>query len=143
MPLVGRSQVTRLLAYTKQVASDFGGTRNGVVVHWPKGIQAKNEIRSQFSHAIDIAPTVYEATKIPAPKVVNGIVQRPIEGTSMLYSFDDANTPTKHTTQYFEMTGNRAIYQDGWVARTIHRAAWEFQPRTTLDKDVWQLFNVD
>jgi len=130
-------------AYTKQVASDFGGTRNGVVVHWPKGIKAKNEIRSQFSHAIDIAPTVYEAVKIPAPKVVNGIVQRPIEGTSMLYSFDDALSPTKHTTQYFEMTGNRAIYQDGWVARTIHRAAWEFHPRTTLDKDVWQLFNVN
>jgi arylsulfatase A-like enzyme len=130
-------------AYTKQVASDFGGTRNGVVVHWPKGIQAKNEIRNQFSHAIDIAPTVYEAVKIPAPKVVNGIVQRPIEGTSMLYSFNDAKASNKHTTQYFEMTGNRAIYQDGWVARTIHRAAWEFQPRTTLDKDVWQLFNVN
>ena len=130
-------------SYTKQVASDFGGTRNGVVVHWPKGIQAKNEIRTQFSHAIDIAPTVYDAVKIPAPKVVNGIVQRPIEGTSMLYSFDGAKTPTKHTTQYFEMFGNRAIYQDGWVARTIHREAWEFQPRTSLDKDVWQLFNVN
>jgi arylsulfatase A-like enzyme len=130
-------------AYTKQVASDFGGTRNGVVVHWPKGIQAKNEIRNQFSHAIDIAPTVYEATKIPAPKVVNGIAQRPIEGTSMLYSFDNALTPSKHTTQYFEMTGNRAIYQDGWVARTIHRAAWESKPRNALDKDVWQLFNVN
>ena len=130
-------------SYTKQVASDFGGTRNGVVVHWPKGIQAKNEIRTQFSHAIDIAPTVYEAVKIPAPKVVNGIVQRPIEGTSMLYSFNDAKAPNKHTTQYFEMTGNRAIYQDDWVARTIHRAAWEFQPRTSLDKDVWQLFNVN
>jgi arylsulfatase len=130
-------------SYTKQVASDFGGTRNGVVVHWPKGIQAKNEIRTQFSHAIDIAPTVYEAVKIPAPKVVNGIVQRPIEGTSMLYSFNDAKAPNKHTTQYFEMTGNRAIYKDDWVARTIHRAAWEFQPRTTLDKDVWQLFNVN
>ena len=130
-------------SYTKQVASDFGGTRNGVVVYWPKGIQAKNEIRTQFSHAIDIAPTVYDAVKIPAPKVVNGIVQRPIEGTSMLYSFDGAKTPTKHTTQYFEMFGNRAIYQDGWVARTIHREAWEFQPRTSLDKDVWQLFNVN
>ncbi|MCX7098649.1 MAG: arylsulfatase [Methylococcales bacterium] len=130
-------------SYTKQVASDFGGTRNGVVVHWPKGIQAKNEIRSQFTHVIDIAPTVYEAVKIPAPKVVNGIVQRPIEGKSLLYSFDNAKSPTKHTTQYFEMTGNRAIYQDGWVARTVHRAAWEFKPRTTLDKDVWQLFHVD
>jgi len=128
--------------YTKQVASDFGGTRNGVVVRWPKGIQAKNEIRSQFSHAIDIAPTVYEATKIPAPKIVNGIKQRPIEGTSMLYSFDDAKAPGKHKTQYFEMVGNRAIYHDGWVARTIHRAPWENTPRNTLDKDVWQLFHV-
>jgi arylsulfatase len=130
-------------SYTKQVASDFGGTRNGLVVYWPKGIQAKNEIRSQFSHAIDIAPTVYEAAKIPAPQVVNGIKQRPIEGTSMLYSFNDAKSPSKHTTQYFEMFGNRAIYQDGWVARTIHKAPWEPKPRNPLDKDVWQLFNVN
>lgn len=130
-------------SYTKQVASDFGGTRNGVVVHWPKGIQAKNEIRNQFSHTIDIAPTVYEAVKIPAPKVVNGIVQRPIEGTSMLYSFNDAKAPSKHTNQYFEMFGNRAIYQDGWVARTIHKAPWEPKPRNPLDNDVWQLFNVN
>ncbi len=130
-------------SYTKQVASDFGGTRNGVVVHWPNGIKAKNEIRNQFCHAIDIAPTVFEACKLPAPKMVNGIEQRPIEGTSMLYSFDDANAPTKHTTQYFEMMGNRAIYKDGWVARTIHRAAWENTPRNTLDKDVWQLYNVN
>ncbi len=129
--------------YTKQVASDFGGTRNGVVVHWPNGIKAKNEVRSQFCHAIDIAPTVFEACKVPAPKMVNGIEQRPIEGTSMLYSFDDANAATKHTTQYFEIMGNRAIYKDGWVARTIHRAAWERAPRNPLDKDVWQLYNVN
>jgi arylsulfatase A-like enzyme len=129
-------------AYTKQVASDFGGTRNGVVVHWPNGIKSKNEIRSQFSHAIDIAPTVYEACKVPAPKMVNGIEQRPIEGTSMLYSFDKAKAPSKHTTQYFEMFGNRAIYQDGWVARTIHKEAWG-APKGPLDKDVWQLYNVD
>ncbi|MDP3008077.1 MAG: arylsulfatase [Methylococcales bacterium] len=130
-------------SYTKQVASDFGGTRNGVVVRWPKGIQAKNEIRSQFSHAIDIAPTVYEAAKIPAPQIVNGIKQRPIEGTSMLYSFNNAKSPSKHTTQYFEMFGNRAIYQNGWVARTIHKAPWESKPRNPFDKDVWQLFNVN
>ena len=99
-------------AWTKQVASDFGGTRNGVVVHWPNGIKAKNEIRSQFTHAIDIAPTVYEACKIPSPKVVNGIEQRPIEGTSMMYTFDDAKAPGRHTTQYFEMFGNRAIYHE-------------------------------
>jgi arylsulfatase len=130
-------------AYTKQVASDFGGTRNGVVVHWPNGIKAKNEIRSQFTHAIDIAPTVFEACKIPAPKIVNGIEQRPIEGTSMLYSFDDANAPAKHTTQYFEMFGNRAIYHDGWVARTIHKTAWDRVARNPLDKDVWELYHVN
>ncbi len=129
-------------AYTKQVASDFGGTRNGVVVRWPNGIKAKNEIRSQFTHAIDIAPTVFEACKIPAPKIVNGIEQRPIEGTSMLYSFDNATAPEKHTTQYFEMFGNRAIYHEGWVARTIHKSAWDRVARNPLDKDVWELYNV-
>ncbi|HSY62123.1 MAG TPA: arylsulfatase [Cytophaga sp.] len=129
-------------SYTKQVASDFGGTRNGVVVHWPKGIKAKNETRTQFCHAIDIAATIYEACKLPAPKSVNGVEQRPMEGISMVYSFDNAAEPEKHTTQYFEMFGNRAIYHDGWVARTIHKAPWESKPRHTLDKDVWQLFHV-
>jgi len=128
-------------AWTKQVASDFGGTRNGVVVRWPNVIKAKNEIRNQFCHAIDIAPTIYEACNIPAPKVVNGIEQRPIEGVSMLYSFDDKNAAAKHTTQYFEMFGNRAIYNDGWVARTIHKSPWKGN-LNTLDKDVWQLYNV-
>jgi arylsulfatase A-like enzyme len=129
-------------AYTKQVASDFGGTRNGVVVRWPNGIKAKNEVRTQFTHAIDIAPTVFEACKIPAPKIVNGIEQRPMEGTSMLYSFDNASAPEKHTTQYFEMFGNRAIYHEGWVARTIHKSAWDRVARNPLDKDVWELYNV-
>jgi arylsulfatase A-like enzyme len=129
-------------AYAKQVASDFGGTRNGMVVHWPNGIKAKNEMRTQFCHAIDIAPTVYEACKIPAPKMVNGIEQRPIEGTSLVYSFDDANAASKHTTQYFEIFGNRAIYNEGWVARTVHKAPWEKRPRNSLDKDVWQLYHV-
>jgi arylsulfatase len=130
-------------AYTKQMASDFGGTRNGVVVHWPNGIKAKNEIRSQFTHAIDIAPTVYEACKIPSPKMVNGITQRPIEGTSMLYSFNDAKAPNQHITQYFEMFGNRAIYHEGWVARTLHKSPWGAAAFNTLDKDVWQLYNVN
>jgi len=128
-------------AYTKQVAADFGGTRNGVVVHWPKGIKASNEVRTQFCHAIDIAPTIYEACHIPAPKIVNGVDQRPIEGFSMFYSFDKANAPAVHKTQYFEMFGNRAIYSDGWVARTIHKYPWG-QPLHTFDKDVWQLYNV-
>lgn len=127
--------------WTKQVASDFGGTRNGMVVHWPAGIKSKGEIRSQFTHAIDIAPTVFEACKVPAPKTVNGIEQDPIEGTSFLYSFNDAAAKEKHTVQYFEMFGNRAIYSDGWYARTIHRAAWKLKPDHPLSEDVWELYN--
>ena len=127
--------------WTKQVASDFGGTRNGLVVHWPKGIKAKGEIRSQFTHAIDIAPTVFEACQVPAPKTVNGIEQDSIEGTSFLYSFDDAAAKEKHTVQYFEMTGNRAIYADGWYARTIHRPAWKPKPTQSLQEDPWDLYN--
>jgi arylsulfatase len=128
-------------SWTKQVASDFGGTRNGMVVHWPNGIKTKNEIRTQFTHAIDIAPTVFEACKVPAPKTVNGIAQDPIEGTSFLYSFNDATAKEKHTVQYFEMFGNRAIYSDGWYARTIHRPAWNPKPTRPLAEDIWDLYN--
>ena len=128
-------------AWTKQVASDFGGTRNGMVVHWPAGIKAKGEVRSQFTHVIDIAPTVFEACHVPAPKTVNGIQQDPIEGTSFLYSFDDVAAKERHTTQYFEMFGNRSIYKDGWYARTIHRAAWSQTPYNKLAEDKWELYN--
>jgi arylsulfatase A-like enzyme len=128
-------------SYTKQVASDFGGTRNGMVIHWPSGIKAKGEIRSQFGHVIDIAPTIYEISKIPAPKTVNGIVQDPIEGTSLAYSFNDAAAAEKHTVQYFEMFGNRAVYKDGWLARTIHRPAWQSKPSQALTEDPWELYN--
>jgi arylsulfatase A-like enzyme len=128
-------------SYTKQVASDFGGTRNGMIIRWPAGIKAKGEIRSQFTHVIDIAPTVFEACKIPAPNEVNGIKQDPIEGTSMIYSFNDAKVKERHTTQYFEMFGNRAIYHDGWYARTIHRPAWKQKPTTSLKEDIWDLYN--
>lgn len=128
-------------SWTKQVASDFGGTRNGMVAHWPKGIKAKGEVRSQFTHAIDIAPTVFEACKVPAPKMVDGISQDPIEGTSFLYSFDNAAAKEKHTVQYFEMFGNRAIYADGWYARTIHRPAWKGVPTQPLLNDPWDLYN--
>lgn len=128
-------------SYTKQVASDFGGTRNGMVIHWPKGIKAKGEVRSQFSHVIDIAPTVYEVCKVPAPKKVNGIDQDPLEGNSLVYSFDNAGAKETHTAQYFEMFGNRAIYSDGWYARTIHRPAWQLKPSTSLANDVWELYN--
>ena len=112
-------------SWTKQVASDFGGTRNGMVIHWPKGIKEKGGLRSQFSHVIDIAPTILEAAGLPEPKSVNGTAQTPIEGTSLVYAFNDAKAPERHTTQYFEMFGNRAIYHDGWFARTIHRAPWQ------------------
>jgi arylsulfatase len=129
-------------SWTKQVASDFGGTRNGAVIHWPKGIQAKGEIRSQFSHVIDVAPTILEAVGLPEPKSVNGVPQTPIEGTSMLYTFNDAKAAERHTTQYFEMFGNRAIYHDGWFARTIHRAPWQLVNLPPLTTDVWDLYNV-
>lgn len=127
--------------YTKQVASDFGGTRNGMVIRWPKGIKAKGEMRTQFGHVIDIAPTVYEAVKVPAPKRVNGIDQDPIEGTSLLYSFDNPSAKETHTVQYFEMFGNRAIYSDGWYARTIHRPAWALKVSQPLQEDPWELYN--
>ncbi|HAC24607.1 MAG TPA: arylsulfatase [Cytophagales bacterium] len=129
--------------WTKQVASNFGGTRNGMVMHWPKGIQAKNEVRSQFHHVIDVAPTVYECVGVPAPRVVNGIEQRPIEGVSMKYSFDNATAPDARKTQYFEMIGNRAIYHEGWFAGTIHKAPWEAKPRRPLTEDIWELYNVN
>jgi arylsulfatase A-like enzyme len=128
--------------WMKQVPSDFGGTRNGMVVSWPKGIKSRNGIRTQFSHVIDVAPTVLQAAGLPEPKVVNGATQIPIEGTSLVYSFDDAAAKERHTTQYFEISGNRALYHDGWFARTIHRAPWEAKGRHPLDQDVWELYDV-
>lgn len=128
--------------WTKQVASDFGGTRNGMIIHWPKGIKAKGEIRSQFGHVVDIAPTIYELAGIPAPKTVNGIAQDPIEGTSLAYSFNDATAAEQHKIQYFEMFGNRGVYQDGWFARTIHKAPYLPKPYTALLEDKWNLYNT-
>jgi arylsulfatase A-like enzyme len=110
--------------WTKQVASHWGGTRNGTIVHWPKGIKAKGEIRSQFHHVIDVAPTILEAAGLPEPISVNGVHQRPIEGVSMLYSFNDAHAAERHETQYFEMFGNRGIYHKGWTAVTKHGTPW-------------------
>jgi arylsulfatase A-like enzyme len=129
--------------WMKQVPSDFGGTRNGAVVSWPKGIKARNEVRSQFSHVIDVAPTVLQAAGLPEPKVVDGVKQIPMAGTSLVYSFDDGKAKERHTTQYFEIAGNRAIYHDGWLARTIHRAPWEAKPRRALtDNSAWELFDT-
>jgi arylsulfatase A-like enzyme len=129
--------------WTKQVASDFGGTRNGMIVHWPDGIKEKGGLRSQFGHVIDIAPTVLEAIGLPEPKSVNGTPQTPMEGTSLLYSFHDADARERHTTQYFEMFGNRAVYHEGWFARTLHRAPWEAVNMPPLETDTWDLYNVD
>jgi arylsulfatase len=128
--------------WTKQVASDFGGTRNGMVVHWPAGIQDKGSVRSQFAHVIDVAPTILEAAHLPEPRSVNGTPQTPIEGASLLYSFDDADAPERHTTQYFEMFGNRALYHEGWFARTIHRFPWQTGQQKPLESDVWELFDA-
>ncbi|MDD1620095.1 MAG: arylsulfatase [Methylococcaceae bacterium] len=128
--------------WTKQVASDHGGTKVGMAVRWPKGIKSKGEQRTQFHHVIDIAPTILEAAGLPEPKIVNGVKQRPIDGVSMLYSFDDAKAKERHTTQYFEIMGNRAIYHEGWFARTIHRAPWEQQVRRPLADDIWELYDT-
>jgi len=133
--------------WTKQVASHWGGTRNGTIVHWPNGIGDKGGHRNQFSHVIDFAPTVLEAAGIPAPTMVNGVMQSPYEGTSMLYSFEDGDVPERHRTQYFEMFCNRGIYHDGWSAVTKHRTPWAMGNAVmpAFDDDVWELYdgNVD
>ncbi|MGH8550846.1 MAG: arylsulfatase [Methylococcales bacterium] len=128
--------------WTKQMASNYGGTRNGLVIHWPNGIKARNEVRGQFHHVIDITPTVLEAAHLPEPKVVNGTQQTPIEGVSLSYTFDDAAAKDRHLTQYFEIFGNRAIYHDGWLAGTVHKAPWEPLPRHALAEDVWELYDA-
>jgi arylsulfatase A-like enzyme len=129
--------------WTKQVASHFGGTRNGMVLHWPARIKANGEIRSQFHHVIDVAPTALEAAGLPEPKMVNGVAQRPMDGVSMLYTTDDARAVDRRKTQYFEMFGNRAIYHEGWVAATRHSVPWLMVPLPPLADDVWELYNVD
>jgi arylsulfatase len=131
--------------WTKQVASHWGGTRNGLVVHWPGGIGSKGEIRPQFSHVIDVAATVLEAAGIPEPDFVNGIQQKPYEGASMVPSFDDAAAPDVRSTQYFEMVGNRGIYHNGWTAVTQHRVPWQagVQEMPPFDDDVWELYAPD
>ena len=134
------------------MASHFGGTRDPMVVSWPKRIGDKGGLRSQFTHLIDVVPTILEAANIPAPKLVNGIEQMPMHGTSFAYTFDDANAAERHTQQYFEILGNRAMYKDGWIASCrLDRIPWEVDPRTMArfapgvwdpDKDVWELYNT-
>jgi arylsulfatase len=129
--------------WTKQVASHWGGTRNGTIVHWPNRIDDKGGTRNQFTHVIDVAPTVLEAAGIPQPVMVNGVLQSPYEGTSLLYSFNDADAPERHETQYFEMFCNRGIYHKGWSAVTKHRTPWakSGQPVPAFDDDVWELYD--
>ena len=130
--------------WTKQVASHWGGTRNGTIVHWPKGIKAKGEIRSQFHHVIDVAPTILEAAGLPAPAIVNSVQQAPLEGISMLYAFDNAKAAERRETQYFEMFCNRGIYHKGWTAVTRHSTPWDAaKPLAAFDDDVWELYDTN
>ncbi|NEQ43958.1 MAG: arylsulfatase [Leptolyngbya sp. SIOISBB] len=130
--------------WTKQIASHFGGTRNGMAIAWPAQIKDKGGTRYQFSHVIDIAPTILEAIGIEAPVAVNGVGQKPIEGTSLVYTFDAAQAPTRHTTQYFEMLGNQGIYSDGWMASALRGIPWlsENEPMDLLNMD-WELYHID
>jgi arylsulfatase len=130
--------------WTKQVASHFGGTRNGTIVHWPNAIKAKGELRSQFHHVIDVAPTILEAAGLPHPTLVNGVLQEPLHGVSMMYSFDDAKAAERHETQYFEMVCNRGIYHKGWTAVTRHgNLPWVVVGKQPpLSDDVWELYDT-
>jgi arylsulfatase len=131
--------------WTKQVASHFGGTRNGTIVHWPDGFGARDEIRTQFTHVIDIAPTVLEAAGLTEPTFVHGVQQKPIQGVSMGYSFDDADADERHETQYFEMFGNRGIYHKGWTAVTRHKTPWLLvgEQVPAFDDDGWELYDTN
>jgi arylsulfatase len=130
--------------WTKQVASHFGGTRNGMCLSWPNRIAARGEIRSQFAHVIDIAPTILEAIGLQAPLILNGVTQMPLEGVSMAYTFGDAKAPTRHTTQYFEIAANRGLYDDGWIASTTPlRPPWVVSGAEPDPDDFpWELYNV-
>jgi arylsulfatase A-like enzyme len=129
--------------WTKQVASHFGGTRNGTIVHWPNGISAKGEVRQQFHHIIDVGPTIFDVAGIPEPTFVNGIQQAPIHGVSMAYAFDEPTAEEHRETQYFEVACNRGIYHKGWTAVTRHSVPWDFGAELPLlDDDVWELYDT-
>jgi arylsulfatase len=130
--------------WTKQVASHWGGTRNGTVVHWPSGMESRGEVRDQFHHVIDIATTVLAAADLPAPREVNGVAQMPLHGVDMAYSFDHADADDERRTQYFEMFVNRGIYHEGWTAVTRHSTPWLLGEETPpIDADVWELYAPD
>jgi arylsulfatase len=128
--------------WTKQVASHWGGTRNGTIVHWPRGFAARGEGRMQFHHVIDVVPTVLEAAGLPQPTSVNGIAQMPIDGVSMLYACEEAEAAERHETQYFECFCNRGIYHEGWTAVTRHSTPWVLGPLPSFDQDVWELYDT-
>jgi arylsulfatase A-like enzyme len=128
--------------WTKQIASHWGGTRNGTIVHWPNGITDKGTTRNQFHHVIDLAPTILEAAGLPAPLIVNSITQAPLEGVSMMPTLREETAPETHTVQYFEMFGNRGIYHKGWTAVTKHRTPW-LTSQPPLEEDVWELYGPD
>jgi arylsulfatase len=129
--------------WTKQVASHFGGTRNGLVISWPQRIKDKGGIRTQFHHVIDIAPTILEAVGLQTPSVLNGVPQKPVEGVSMVYTFDNSKAPSMRRTQYFEMFANRALYNDGWVACTTPPLApWAVGKTIDVDDYKWELYDV-
>jgi arylsulfatase A-like enzyme len=132
------------MQWTKQVASHFGGTRNGMIVHWPAGFSGRGEIRSQWHHVIDVAPTILEAAGLPVPEYVNGIKQRPLEGTSMLYALRDGDADEQHLTQYFEILGNRGVYHGGWTAVAKHRTPWDLSAGVALsyEDDAWELYDI-
>ncbi|MCB0924123.1 MAG: arylsulfatase [Mycobacterium sp.] len=129
--------------WTKQIASHWGGTRNGTIVHWPAGVSEAGAMRNQFHHVIDVAPTILEAAGIPAPLFVNGIQQAPLEGVSMLETLREATAPESHLIQYFEIMGNRGIYHEGWTACTKHRTPWLADAPPSFDVDVWELYGPD
>jgi arylsulfatase len=129
-------------SWMKQVASDFGGTRNPMMMRWPARFKADSTIRTQFHHVTDVAPTILEAAGLPEPKVVNGVKQRPMDGVSMLYAIDDPSAETRHPTQYFEIMGNRAIYHEGWFARVLHFLPWQGKPDQPLSEDTWELYDT-
>jgi arylsulfatase len=127
----------------KRVPSHFGGTRNGMVISWPKKIADHGGLRTQFHHVIDVVPTILAATGVAEPKEVDGVPQTPIAGVDMSYTFDKADAKGTRTTQYFETGGHRAIYDDGWVATSFHGAPWILTGSVGFDDNVWQLYNID
>jgi arylsulfatase len=129
--------------WTKQAASHWGGTRNGTIVHWPNGVDARGEVRHQFHHVIDVAPTVLEAAGLPEPTAVHGVTQKPYEGASMRNAFDDAQAAERHVTQYFEMFCNRGIYHEGWTAVTRHPTPWVPEAPGPFADDTWELYDTN